>query len=363
MEPALFDDYPNDDIGHHPALAFGMASAAHARSQRRISLFCPRTFLGGLPAPPYVDLHACEGPTPYRTMSSRANVRRVVDHVQSGGADFVFNLFLDENFDSFRGLPVDARIVHALHRPGPQPRGPMSRRAKLDWLNERPHDVVVVHTSSGLRLAREAAPAARIVRAGWPAAHRDDVIVRFERENHLPASAPHVLVVGGARVDKGIECLLEAAQHGPEIRVLGEQAPGLHEQLSRRFPQTRIRWHTSWVSPTTLDEAIARASACVFPYLAEFGRHAGASGALAQALTHPVPVIVSSTLADQVPVSAACQVVPTGDVGALKNALDQVSAADQDLREAASGRLAFALEEHTYEGHFDRVITALEASA
>jgi hypothetical protein len=355
VPPTLFDDYPNEDIGHHPAHALGLASAAYARYGHPPPLFCPSSYIGGNERLYYVTHHPCEGPLPYTPQASRANVRAAHELSERSSADFVFNLFLDENFGSFEDLDTTIPWVHALHRPGPRPRGPQSGRPDLRWLSIRSRDLIVVHTRAGARHAAEIAPRNRILRAGWPTSFRGDVISRFAAPAPNPSN-PHVLVVGGARLDKGIRCLLAAAEDSIEVRVLGEQAPGLRGQLEAEFPLANVRWDITWASKTKLDAGISAASACVYPYLGEFGRHGGASGALAQALTHPVPLIVSKELADQVPVSDACLVVATDDSAALRRAIRRVLRASDALRATALGHRDFALREHTYEGHLERVV-------
>lgn len=359
LRPTLFDDYPNNDLGHHPAFALGLARAAHARFGEPTPLYCPRSYLAGAGATAYLRFLECEGPRPYTPTASSENVTRVARETElDGDARFVFNLFLDENFGSFDRVACKISFVHALHRPGPGPRGPESSRPALQWLAQRPRDLLVVHTNSGLRRAAEIAPAARIARIGWPAAHRDEVIRRFAKPS-TPTTEPQVLLIGGARLDKGIRTLLDAIEGGPELRVVGEQAPGMREQLEADFPRARVRWDVGWAPTAALDEAIDAASACVFPYLPEFGRHGGASAALAHALTHPTPVIISTVLADQIPASDACLVVPAGEVAPLERAIERAVSSAAELRAAAGGHLAYALAEHTYEGHLKRVLERL----
>lgn len=358
MLPTFFDDYPNEDIGHHPALALGLAGAASARYGRPLPLFCPSSYLAGDGPPAFAMFHPCEGPQPYTPWASRDNVNAADVFSQRNAAPFVFNLFLDENFGSFEDLDTTIPWVHALHRLGPAPRGPESAKPDLRWLSRRSSDMIVVHTHAGVRHAGAAAPAHRIVRAGWPTSSRQEVERRFAATSPIQAD-PHVLVVGGARIDKGIRCLLEAVGDNIEVRVIGEQAAGLRQQLEAEYPVARVEWDTRWTPKAKLDKAISAASVCVFPYLSEFGRHGGASGALAQTLTHPTPIIVSAELADQVPLSDACVVVPTGDSSALRGAIEAVLDGEDDIRAAALGHRSFAVTEHTYEGHLDRVLDRL----
>jgi glycosyltransferase involved in cell wall biosynthesis len=357
---AFFDDYPNADLGHHPELILGLAGAAAAlRPGAPTRLHCPASYVAAGPLPPGTEHVTCEGRRPYTRDASRANLRRACRDAERHGAGVLVNLFLDENYRSFPVPGSTVRLVHVLHRPGPRPRGPRSRRPLLAKLFEDGGDpLVVVHTARGLERAAELAPRRSLVRIGWPSATRAEVADRFARAR-LPDGEPYVLLIGGARPDKGIHCLLRALESGPRLAVVGEQEPGLREALAAAYPRTRVDWRTDWMPKHAIDAAIAGASAVVLPYEDRFAGHAGASGALAQALTHAKPLVLSSPLADQAPASEACIVVPPGDERSLRRAVQRTIADTEALHLAALERRDHVAREHTYEGHVERMLERL----
>jgi glycosyltransferase involved in cell wall biosynthesis len=357
---AFFDDYPNEDLGHHPELILGMAGAAATALPGTVTPFlCPRPFVAGRAIPGGARHIHCQGPLPYTSDASRENVRQAIRVAREAGAGALVNLFLDENFRSFPPEETGVRLAHVLHRPGPAPRGPSSPRIDLSALLGRDSSsLVVVHTARGEKLALEAVPRRNLARIGWPAATREAVTRRFGRARS-PGGEPYVLLIGGARDDKGADCLMRALESGPLLWIVGEQPPGAQERLSVAYPATRVRWDTGWATNERIGELIEGAALVVFPYEKEFGVHGGASAALAQALTYPKPIVLSTVLEDQAPASDGCMVVPAGDAGALRRAIARALDDSEALHEAALGRREHVLREHTYESHVEELLGRL----
>jgi glycosyltransferase involved in cell wall biosynthesis len=361
MTFAFFDDYPNEDLGHHPELVVGLAQAAAALQAAPVTrIYCPPSFVAGRRIPRGTEHLACEGPLPYTFDASRDNLRQACRDAKSHGASVLVNLFLDENYRSFPLPEKSLRLVHVLHRPGPYPRGWQSSRINLaGLLGGSGNDLVVVHTRHGEELAREILPRRNVVRIGWPTTTRAEVARRFSPARGRMDAEPFVLLIGGARDDKGAHCLLRALEGGPLLRIVGEQPPGVEETLRASYPCARVEWETGWVTRARIGKLIEEAAAIVFPYEAKFATHGGASGALAQALSHAKPIILSSVLEDQAPASEACQVVQPGDEKQLRRAIEWVLARSETLHAAALERKEYVLREHTYEGHIDRILDRL----
>ena len=213
-----------------------------------------------------------------------------------------------------------------------------------------------MHSPAGERLASEFIDPSRLVRSAWPAASRAEVAAWFDHAAVPAGDDPYLLSIGSARSDKGTDLLMSALTQGHRLRIVGQQYEGMQAHLSGRHPQARVEWETGWISRERLGRAIAGAAVIVFPYQPEFTDYGGASGALAQALTFGKPIIVSEVLADQVPNSPACRVVPTGDEGALRQAIDDTLGDLPALHDAAADLRKYVEENHTYEGHLERIL-------
>lgn len=360
---AFFDDYPNSDLGHHPELILGLTCAAAKLSpDLQTRFYCPTAYIPPGELPPQ-GLHiACEGRRPYTPDTSRGTALGACVDAAQHGATALVNLFLDENHRSFPARQANLSLVHVLHRPGIQPRGPGSPRPDLQWLFAAGRDdLVVVHTRRGVDFAQQLVPRRNLVRIGWPTATRDEIAARFTETQLARDDEPYVLFIGDARDDKGIHWLLSALADGPRLVIVGQQTPGRGTELISTYPRTRIDVHYGWRQKTGIDEMIAGAAVIVFPYERAFGLHGGASAALAQALTHPRPIVLSSVLADQIPASDACIVVPVGDGRNLRGALDRAISERDALDTVASERLSYVLQEHTYEGHIEGILERLES--
>lgn len=357
---ALFDDYPEPGLGHHPSYLLGLAEAATRLGviDPPTRLYCPATFVAELPIPPgtvHQPFRKAQGDQRQR----RAAVAALCRDAQVAGARVFINLFLDENHDSFFLPPNDLRFAHVLHRPAELAdqlaAGDKAIAAFLSRI--APGALFVVHTPAARRRARDWLPDSHLLQLSWPAASIAELTERFAVSAPAPGEEPYVLLIGDARDAKGVHELLAALEpQGPMLKIVGQQPPRMEENLRHRYPRSRITWETGWVPRARLNDAIAGAAVVVFPYLPSFGRHGGVSGALAHALTFGKPIVASTILADQLPASAANLLVCPGDLPALRQAIDWAVRHSKMLHESAKVTFSEVRERHTYDVHLERII-------
>jgi glycosyltransferase involved in cell wall biosynthesis len=368
---AVFDDFTDTVLGHHPDFTVGLANAAPAVTAPgdAVLLYCPPEYLHqrsphpGVAHHPSVGRSPGSGPVklPYARGVEPDNLAAACLDAQRRGAEVFIDCYFDENYAAWPAPPTTLRFVHSLHRPGYFARqaGEHIGRERLARLLREldRNDLFVVHSRAGERLAAELVDQRALIRTGWPSATRAEVAAWFDRAATATDDAdPYVLSIGSARGDKGFELLVSALATNHRLRIVGQQYEGVEADVRARHPDKRIEWETGWVSRERLGEEIARAAVIVFPYQPEFTDYGGASGALGQALTFGKPVIVSEVLADQVPDSPACRVIPTGDAAALRRAIDEALGDLPALREAAADLRKYVEDHHTYEGHLERIL-------
>jgi glycosyltransferase involved in cell wall biosynthesis len=225
-----------------------------------------------------------------------------------------------------------------------------------------PDGLFVVHTAAAYDDALRWLTPDRVLQLPWPAASIAEIAERFAGAVPSTSQEPHALLIGDARDAKGIHELLAALSGGgPLLRIVGQQPDGVESALKQRYPATRVNWETGWISRSRLNAAIGAASVVVFPYLKTFGQHGGVSGALAQALTFGKPLVVSSVLADQLPVSHALRIVEPGDVADLRHAVEWAVSSSAELHRAAASTFDEVCENHTYDRHLARIVARIAA--
>lgn len=357
---AFFDDFAHPVMGHHPELILGLAEAGAAitrESSVATTIYCPEAFLAHRAHLDGVAHKALSGRWPFDLEQSVRNVTRACQ--EAGDTESViYNCFFDENYPAWTNAS-GGRLVHHLHRPGELPAGAVMTGQWRSALAADLQPVYLVNTSIGIRQASRFLPGDRLLRVGWPAASRQAVASRFSAPPANGSREPYVLLIGGAREDKGVDLLWEALEDGPLLRVTGQQLPGDRARLTWRYPRTRVAWQTGFVSRAELAHAIADAAVVVFPYLPVFAEHGGASAALAQALTFGKPVLISDVLADQVPSSPACQVQGSSDPAAWRLAIKRAIRDSVYLHLAARELQIYVEHVHTYEGCLERVLERL----
>lgn len=364
---ALFDDFTDNVLGHHPDFIVGLAHAA-ATVAGPARLYCPQEYLRHHEVGSGVVHCEVQGRSPgssgtkvsSSSSASPENVAAACFDAAEHGATLFLNAYFDENYPAWPGPPTAMQHVHVIHRPG---YFAADSRQRADTANltglvrERAADALfVVNTATGARQAAAFVDPASLIATAWPTATRVEVDAWFRDNRPVDGTEPYVLSIGSARSDKGIDIVLAALADGPLLRILGQQYAGVEERIRREHPRTRVDWESGWVSRSRLGEVIRRASVIVFPYQQEFAGYGGASGALAQALAAGKPVIVSEVLAEQVPRSPACRVVPAADVGALRRAVTEALRDVADLHRAADGLRGHVEAHHTYEGFIEKLL-------
>jgi glycosyltransferase involved in cell wall biosynthesis len=363
---AFIDDYPRPLIGHHPDFLIGLAEATLnvASDDGTTRIYCPPRFLAGRSLSDGI-IHQPTTRNETDTSEQQHDAMEAICRSAADvGVDVLVNLYLDESHQAFPVQAADPRIVQTLHRPVEFAEATRSSRRVGEGMRgylERlaPDDIFVVHTRAAHAEAREWVQSKRLLQLPWPAASQAELAARFA---HPPPSKDdrHALLIGDARPAKGIHELLTAVERdGLLLRIVGQQPKGFESELRHRYPAARVEWENGWISHARLSEALLAASVVVFPYLETFGRHGGASGALAQALTHAKPLIVSSVLADQVVESDAVRFVEPGDVEGLREAIHWALANTVELHHVARSNFEQVRSAHTYERYVERMVECL----
>jgi hypothetical protein len=349
---AFFDEYPGPILGHHPDFLLGLADAATRLVGSNVRIYCPPAYLQFRPDPqPVVVRPAVGRRLPADADLTRQNLLRACTDAQAAGISVLVNLFLDETYEGLPSEDCGIQLIHVLHRPGELI--PSTKAQKLLEIASR-RDTFVVHTDRGRRQLERLLPHASIVQMPWPAATVAEVEARFTSPVRIEEQ--QVLVVGGARPDKGLLTLLEASKDGPPVSIVGELAPDDERYLSPPPAGVQVTWERRWVDRRVIERAIETAPLVVFPYLWEFASHGGASASLAQAVTFGKPLIVSDVLAPDLHSLSFCRVIPAGDSTALRSAIEYALRETNSLHDAARTFLFEVQSRHTFEAHVERLL-------
>ena len=195
-------------------------------------------------------------------------------------------------------------------------------------------DRVVVHTQRGAEhLERFGVPPERIVRiphgtfGATPATSIE------------PPSGRTLLFFGLIRRYKGLDVLVRALPDIPYARlvVAGDPLEPVVEPVQQLAQQLgvadRIDWRLGYLPAAEVESLMRDAALVVFPYLSG----ESASGALATALGHGRPVVVSEILGETVSEYGAGLVVPPDDPRALAEAVGRLLDDPEALHEAFNG--------------------------
>jgi glycosyltransferase involved in cell wall biosynthesis len=194
-------------------------------------------------------------------------------------------------------------------------------------------DRVVVHTQRGAKqLERFGVPPERIVRIPHGTFDAPPV-TSIERP-----SGRTLLFFGLIRRYKGLDVLVRALPDIPYARlvVAGDPLEPVEpvQQLAQQLGVAdRIDWRLGYLPAAEVESLMRDAALVVFPYLSG----ESASGALATALGHGRPVIVSEILGETVSEYGAGLVVPPDDPRALAEAVGRLLDDPEALHEAFDG--------------------------
>jgi glycosyltransferase involved in cell wall biosynthesis len=194
-------------------------------------------------------------------------------------------------------------------------------------------DRVVVHTGSGAeQLARIGVPPERVVRIphGTFDAPADSAIE--------PPAGRTLLFFGLIRDYKGLDVLVRALEQVPEARLVVAGDPVDQIDPIRRLAEDlgvagRIDWRLGYLPESEVERLMREATLAVFPYRGG----ESASGALATALGHGRPAVVSDVLGESVAEYGAGRVVPRGDPAALAEAIRELLDDPEALTRAYEG--------------------------
>jgi glycosyltransferase involved in cell wall biosynthesis len=201
-------------------------------------------------------------------------------------------------------------------------------------------DRVVVHTRGGAeQLARFGVPAERIVRIPHGTF---DTPASIE-----PPSGRTLLFFGLIRRYKGLDVLVRALAEVPDARLVVAGDPldpiePIRALAAELDVVDRIDWQLGYLHENEIERLMRDATLAVFPYRGG----ESASGALATALGHGRPAVVSDVLGELVEEHHAGAVVPRENPGALAAAirelLDDPAALNRAFRGTEAARRALS---------------------
>jgi glycosyltransferase involved in cell wall biosynthesis len=193
-------------------------------------------------------------------------------------------------------------------------------------------DRVVVHTTRGAQqLSAFGVPADRVVQI--PHGTFDAPPAAIE-----PPAGRTLLFFGLIRRYKGLDMLVRALPQIPDARLVVAGDPldpiGPVQELARDLGVAdRIAWRLGYLSASEVETLMREATVTVFPYRSG----ESASGALATALGHGRPAVVTEILGETVREYGAGLVVPPDDPQALAQAVNRLLDDPEELEEAFRG--------------------------
>ncbi|HEV2901875.1 MAG TPA: glycosyltransferase [Gaiellaceae bacterium] len=203
-------------------------------------------------------------------------------------------------------------------------------------------DRIVVHTRGGAeQLAEFGVPAQRVVRIPHGTFHGPPA---WAVE---PPTGRTLLFFGLIRRYKGLDVLVRALAEVPDAQLVVAGDPldpvePLRALAGELGVADRIEWRLGYLPQEEVERLMRQATLAVFPYRGG----ESASGALATALGHGRPAVVSDVLGEVVAEYGAGAVVPREDAGALAAAirelLDDPAALERAYRGTEDARRALS---------------------
>lgn len=359
MTPLLYD---NVNTGHHPGYIAGIVEAAEAAGTPFVigSVERPPTLLNNSWIP-------VEPTSPRQVAAGRRQLRKATRQGRAMGAEVLVDLYLDKQIWSvgggLAGLSGSVHVLHHAEQYSPDRRGLAAvRTAYLRRTMRRlAHggSPIVVHTDRAAELVMDVVPAERLVMAGYP------VVPLPGRSDRKPAPPIRLLFVGAGRHEKGLDLLLDALSAVPagsvRLRIVGRQPGELRSTLEARFPAAPVDWVDDYVDYSTLVEEYQAADLAILPYRTAFSRHGGPSSVLLETLSAGLPVVTTTSLADQLPPDYdGARVADADSVDALRATLTTALADLPGLMEAARRQGPdFISQRHSYDAYWSRLLSAV----
>jgi glycosyltransferase involved in cell wall biosynthesis len=297
---------------------------------------------------------------PLKAAEYLPSVMRLVRRVQRTAPDVVHVQWLTVPRYDLRWvqrLRRDRPVVLTSHNVLPHSGEPQEGREALF----RPFDRVVVHTRGGAaeleRLGVEAGRIARIPHGTFDAPPAAAI---------SPPTGSTLLFFGLIRRYKGLDVLLRALVEVPGARLVVAGDPldpvePLQALAHELGVGDRTEWRLGYLPQEEIEGLMREATLTVFPYRSG----ESASGALATALGHGRPAVVSDVLGEIVEEHGAGAVVPREDPVALARAirtlLDDPAALERAFRGTDAARKALSwgsiaeAHERLYAGLLGRV--------
>ncbi|HYY64328.1 MAG TPA: glycosyltransferase [Gaiellaceae bacterium] len=286
---------------------------------------------------------------PLKTLEYGPSVRRVRRRLQSLAPDVVHVQWLfrpDIDLRWLRAVAAERPTVLTAHDLA----GMLSRRREA-WLRVfHTVDRIIVQSRRGIgELAKLGVPEEKITRIPHPVFERPGTIDDGGRRGQT------LLFFGLIRTYKGIDLLLRAlplvARERPDVRlvVAGDPLDPVEPLLKLATElgiSERVEWRLGFLPDDDVEEVLAKATVVALPYR----QRVDASGVLALAIGHGLPIVVSDvgSLGEIVAEFGAGEVVPPEDVEALAAACLRLLADERTLEEAVRGT-ARAREALTWE--------------
>jgi glycosyltransferase involved in cell wall biosynthesis len=301
--------------GHHVSLLtapFRFGEVPQPVGYRREQLFFP------LSSSLFARAPRSRARLPLKTLEYAPSMRRARLRLEALEPDVVHVQWLfrpELDLRWLRAVAAQRATVFTAHDLG----GMLSRRPDR-WLRVfATVDRIVVHSRRGAaELAEAGVPEQKITRIPHPVFESAGPIADGGRREQT------LLFFGLIRTYKGLDLLLRAlplvARERPDVRLVVAGDPvdaieplrGLASELG---VNERIDWRLGFLPDEEVEEALSEAAAVVLPYR----RRVDASGVLALAVGHAVPIVAADvgSLGETVADFGAGEVVPPEDVEAL----------------------------------------------
>jgi glycosyltransferase involved in cell wall biosynthesis len=349
-----------DPSAYTPPYDHALASAL-ARAGASVRLLTSEFVYGSVPAPDGYEVrehfyrHA-RGPAGSRERLALKLAEHVPDmlryrHATSGAADVAHFQWLAVQALDRVLLPKRVPVVLTAH--DLLPREPRAGQVRAQARLYDAVEAIVVHSEFGRRrLVEHVGVAADKVHVIHHGAFQH--LTRLPSERALPGelqgvAGPVVLFFGLLRPYKGLDVLLDAWRgltEAAELWIVGN--PRMDVSALRGAAPANVRFVTRFVADAELPAFFRRADVVVLPYTST--ERFDQSGVLATALAFGKPSVLSDIGGfGEIAATGAGTLVPPGDPGALRDALDQLLGDDELRDHRASAARTAAADQYSWD--------------